>query len=64
MQDARDRGLARLGDDRSLSCQQAVADASVDAYRLGTGSAAVLVGLGGALALVGIRDPRRPPGEI
>ena len=34
-------------------------DASVSAFRLGMGIAAVLVALGGVLGLVGIRNPRR-----
>ena len=37
----------------------AVQDASVDAFRLGIGLAAVLVALGGVLGLVGIVNPRR-----
>jgi EmrB/QacA subfamily drug resistance transporter len=34
-------------------------DASVSAFRLGAGIAAALVGLGGVLGLIGIRNPRR-----
>ena len=60
VQDARERGLARLGAEQSDELRIAVSAASVDAYRLGMGSAAVLVALGGALGLIGIRDPRRP----
>ncbi len=37
----------------------AVQAASVDAFRVGVGISAVLVGLGGLLGLVGIRNPRR-----
>jgi EmrB/QacA subfamily drug resistance transporter len=57
--DARERGLARLGADQPDELRAAVTAASVEAYRLGMGSAAVLVALGGALALIGIRDPLR-----
>ena len=60
VQGARERGLARLEADQPPELRRAVAAASVDAYRFGMGSAAVLVALGGALALIGIRDPRRP----
>ena len=56
---AREQGLARLGPGQPSAVRAAVTDASVDAYRLGMGSAAVLVALGGALGLVGIRDPLR-----
>ena len=38
---------------------EAVQAASVDAFRLGLGIAATLVGLGGLVGLVGIRNPRR-----
>ncbi|WP_354699333.1 Multidrug resistance protein Stp [Paraconexibacter sp. AEG42_29] len=38
---------------------EAVEDASVGAFRVGIGIGAVLVGLGGLLGLVGIRNPRR-----
>jgi EmrB/QacA subfamily drug resistance transporter len=34
-------------------------DASVRAFRVGVGIAALLIGLGGVLSLAGIRDPRR-----
>ena len=59
VEDARDRGLARLDREQAAALRIAVTEASVDAYRLGMGSAAVLVALGGVLGLVGIRDPRR-----
>ena len=59
VEDARERGLARLDAGQPAALRQAVSAASVDAYRLGMGSATVLVALGGVLALVGIRDPRR-----
>jgi NAD(P)-dependent dehydrogenase (short-subunit alcohol dehydrogenase family) len=39
--------------------EAAQAEASVDSFRFGVGIAAVLVALGGALGLVGIRNPRR-----
>jgi EmrB/QacA subfamily drug resistance transporter len=38
---------------------KAGSDASVSAFRMGVGIAAVLVALGGVLGLVGIRNPRR-----
>lgn len=59
VQAARERGLARVGPDQPPELRAAVSDASVAAYRVGMGSAAVLVALGGVLGLVGIRDPRR-----
>ncbi len=59
LRDARDRGLATLPADQDPRMRAAVTQASVDAYRLGMGSAATLVALGGVLALVGIQDPRR-----
>jgi EmrB/QacA subfamily drug resistance transporter len=59
VEDARARGLARLGPEHPPALRSAVTEASVEAYRLGMGSAAVLVGLGGVLGLIGIRDPRR-----
>jgi EmrB/QacA subfamily drug resistance transporter len=39
--------------------EKASTDASVAAFHMGVGIAAVLVGLGGVLGLVGIRNPRR-----
>ena len=39
--------------------EQAAIDASVEAFRLGVGIAAVLVALGGIVGLIGIQNPRR-----
>jgi EmrB/QacA subfamily drug resistance transporter len=47
---------ARVGHDVA----QAVQSASIHAFRVGVGISVVLVGLGGVLGLVGIRNPRRP----
>lgn len=55
---ARDRGLARLDDNQPAELRAAVSEASVHAYRVGMGGAAVLVALAGVLGLVGIRDPQ------
>lgn len=55
---ARDRGLARLDDNQPAELRDAVSEASVHAYRVGMGGAAVLVALAGVLGLVGIRDPQ------
>jgi EmrB/QacA subfamily drug resistance transporter len=42
------------------SVARAAGDASVDAFRLGIGAAALLTALGGAVAAAGIVNPRRP----
>jgi hypothetical protein len=39
--------------------REAVGDASVHAFRMGIGTSAVLVAIGGVLGLVGIVNPRR-----
>jgi hypothetical protein len=45
--------------DVQASVREATEDASVGAFRVGIGIAAVLVALGGVLGLLGIRNPRR-----
>jgi EmrB/QacA subfamily drug resistance transporter len=45
--------------DEARRVQRAAREASVSAFRLGMGIAAVLVGVGGVLGLVGVVNPRR-----
>jgi EmrB/QacA subfamily drug resistance transporter len=60
VQQARSQTLARVDPARAgPDVADAVQDASVHAFRVGMGIAAVLVALGGVLGIVGIRDPRR-----
>jgi EmrB/QacA subfamily drug resistance transporter len=60
VQQARSQTLARVDPARAgPDVAEAVQDASVHAFRVGMGIAAVLVALGGVLGIVGIRDPRR-----
>jgi hypothetical protein len=57
---ARHQTLARIDPVRvGTTVADAVQSASVHAFHVGIGIAAVLVALGGALGLVGIRNPRR-----
>jgi MFS family permease len=62
--EAKKRTLARvdpgsLPPDEGRFVARAAEDASVSAFHTGTAIAAALVGLGGVLGLVGIRNPRR-----
>jgi hypothetical protein len=57
---ARRETLARVDPARAgPGVARAVESASVHAFRVGIGIAAVLVALGGLLGLAGIRNPRR-----
>ncbi|MEA2372175.1 MAG: hypothetical protein QOH12_2569 [Solirubrobacteraceae bacterium] len=57
---ARRQTLARVDETRvGPAVGQAVQAASVDAFRVGVATSAILVGLGGLLGLAGIRNPRR-----
>jgi MFS family permease len=51
--------VAPLGPAVRKQVQKAGSDASVSAFHMGVGIAAVLVALGGVLGLVGIRNPKR-----
>jgi EmrB/QacA subfamily drug resistance transporter len=64
VEDAKRQPLATISvdgipEDERASVREAAEDASVGAFRVGLGIATTLVALGGALGLVGIRNPRR-----
>jgi hypothetical protein len=60
VEEARGQTLARVDPAvAGAAVAEAVEDASVRAFRVGIGVAAVLVGFGGVLGLAGIRNPRR-----
>jgi len=60
VEDARSETLARVDPgETGVEVAAAVEDASVHAFHVGIGIAAVLVALGGVLGLAAIRNPRR-----